>query len=103
MTTNELSGRMDHDVGPMLQRTNQIRRAESVVHDEDDAMTMGHLGHTLKVQHVTIGIAESLGVYYFCVGFDGSLKSCEVVYFNDGVGDALCGEGVGYKVIRSAI
>ena len=69
----------------MLQRTNQIRCAEGVVDDEGDAVLVGYGSHTFKVEHVGIGVTESLSIYYFCVGLDGGFESLEVVDINNGI------------------
>ena len=79
MTAQELGGRMNDDVCTMFQGTNQIWCAEGVVNDEGDAVLVGYGSHTFQVEHVGVGIAESLGIYYFRVGFDGCFQCVEVV------------------------
>ena len=70
MTTQELCSGVDDDVCTMLQRTDQIRCAEGVINDKRNTVLMSHSSHTFEVEHVAVGVAESLGIYYFCVGFD---------------------------------
>ena len=94
---------MYHDVSAVLQRTNQIRCAESVVDDEGDAVLVGYGSHTFKVKHIGIWVTESLGIYYFCVGLDSSFQSLEVVDINYGIGNALRSQRVGNKVVGAAI
>ena len=103
VTAQELRSRVHHDVCAMLQRTDQVRRAERIVHDEGDAVLVGYSSHTLQVEHVAVRVAESLGIYYFCVGFDGSLQSFEVIHIDYRVADALRSQRVGDEVIRTAI
>ena len=87
----------------MLQRTNQIRCAERIVNDEGDAVLVGYGGHPFEVEHVAVGVAECLGIYYFCVGLDSCLKGFEVVYIDNRVADALRSECVGDEIVASTI
>ena len=87
----------------MLQRTNQIWCAEGVVDNEGDAVLVSHSSHAFQVEHVAVGVAESLGIYNFCVGLDGSLEGVEVVYIYNGISDALRSQRVGNQVVRTAI
>ena len=64
---------------------------------------MGHLGYGVKVGHVAVRVAESLGVDDFGVRLYGRLEGLEVVDVDYGVRHALRGEGVGYKVERAAV
>ena len=71
VASEELRGRVDHDVGAVLQGPDQIRCAEGVVHYQGDAVPVGHFCHALNVEHVAVGIAEGLGYDGLCVGLDG--------------------------------
>ena len=94
---------MYHDVGTVLQRTNQIGCAEGVIHDEGDAVLVGYSSHTFEVEHIGVGVAEGLGIYYFCVGLDSCLERLEVVYIKNGIADTLRAERVGNQVVGTAI
>ena len=103
VAADELRGRVDHDVGAVLDGAYQVGRAERVVDDEGDAMAMGHLGDGLNVSDVAVGIAERLGVDGLRIGLDSSLEGLEVVDVDDGVGDALRRQRVGDEVERTAV
>ena len=103
MAAEELGGRMHDDVGTVLQGTDEVRRAEGVIDDERYAMLVGHGCYALDVEDIGVGVAEGLGIYNFCVWLYGCFYGSEVVDANDGVGDALRGEGVGDEVVGSAI
>ena len=60
---------------------------------------MGYSSHAFQVEHVRVWIAESLGIYYFCVGFDSSFEGLEVVDINNGIRDSLCSQRVGNQVV----
>ena len=85
MTAEELGGRVNDNVCTMLQRANQVGRAEGV------AMLMGYGCYTFQVEHVRVRVAKGLGIYNFCVGLDSGLQGREVVNVDNGVGDALSG------------
>ena len=45
MAADELGGRMDNDVGTMLDRADQVGRAEGVVDDKRNAVLVGDSGN----------------------------------------------------------
>ena len=87
----------------MLYRADEERCAEGVVDDERNVVLVGNGCHCLKVGDIRVGVAEGLGIYHLGVGLYGCLQGFEVVHVDDGVGDALCGERVGYEVERASI
>ena len=103
MTTQELRCRMHHNVSSVLQRTNQIRCTKRVVDDKRNTVLVGHSSHTFEVEHVRVGVAESLGIYYFCVGLDSSFERLEVVHIDNRIRDALSSQRVGNQIIASTI
>ena len=103
MSAEELRSRVNHDVGTVLQRTNQIRCAEGVVNDKWYAMLVSHGSYAFEVEHVRVGIAKGFGVHHFGIRLDGSFEGLEVVHVKNGVRDALRRERVGNQVIRTAV
>ena len=103
VSTQELSSRMYHDVCSMLQRTNQEGRAERVIHDKHNVMLVGYGSYGLQIGHVAVGIAERLGIYYFCVGLNGCFQCGEVIHVDDGVRDALRVQRVSNQAKRTAV
>jgi len=94
---------MNYDVGPMLNRTNQVRRAECIVDDEGDAMSMRHSSHALDIGHIGIWIAEGLGIDGLRVGSYSGLEGSQVIDLDDGIRDALRSQRVRDEVERAAI
>ena len=103
MAAEELRSGVYHDVCAVLQRTDEIRCAEGVVDDEGDAVLVGHSSHTFKVEHVAVGVAEGLGIYYFCVGLDSGLQGVEVVDVDNRIRNALRSQRMGNQVVRTTI
>ena len=103
VSAHELGGRVDHDVGAVLDGTQQVGRGERGVHDERQAVTMGDLGPTLEVKHVGVGVAERLGIEQLGVGLDGGLNGGEVVGTHEGGGEALLNKRVAEEVHRAAV
>ena len=103
MSAHELGGRVDHDVGAVLDGAQQVRRGERGVHDERQAVAMGNLGPALEVKHVGVGVAERLGIEELGVGLDGGLNSGEVVGTHEGGGETLLNKRVAEEVHRTAV
>ena len=91
MTADELRGRVYHYVSTMLNRPDQVRCAEGVVDNQGDIVLVSHLSQCVNIRHVTVRVAEGLGIDGFCVGADGSLYGGKVVHVDDGVGNTLIG------------
>ena len=102
MTTNELSGRVNHDVGTVFQRTVDDG-CEGVVNNHGNIVFVCYLCYRLKVEHVRVRVAQCLEIKHLCVWFDGFLYLVEVARVNDGVLYALIGKCVGDKVVRTTI
>ena len=85
VTAEELRSRVNDDVGAVLQRTNEVGRAEGVVDNEGDAVLMSYSGHPFEVEHVGVGVTEGLSINDFCVGLDSCFKSLEVVDIDNSV------------------
>ena len=62
VAADELGCGVDNDVGAMLQRTEQIRGAESVVDDNRQTVLLGDLGDGVDVGDVRVGVAERLEI-----------------------------------------
>ena len=97
MAANELRGTVHHHVGSMLQRPYE-QWGKGVVHNKEDAMAMCHLGNGIQVCHVTVGVAERLGVDDLGVGTYGRFQSLCVVHVHNAVFHALRAQCVGDEV-----
>ena len=62
VAADELGGRVDDDVGAMLDRPAQVGRGEGVVDDQRDAGLVGDLGDGRDVEHVDARVADRLAV-----------------------------------------
>ena len=102
VSADELGCGMHHDVGAVLQRPDDDGR-EGIVHDEHDVVPVGDRSDAFEVGHVGVGVAEGLGVDDLGVGPDGGFERLQVVDVQDGVLDALRGEGVGDEVVAAAV
>ena len=103
VAAQELGCRMYNDVCTMLQRTDEIRRTKGIIDNKWNAVLVGYCCHTFQVEHVAVGVAEGLGIYYFCVGFDSCFQGVEVVHINNRVGDALSSQRMRNQVVGTAI
>ena len=72
--TNELGGRVYHDVRPVLKRSTQVRRGKGVVDNEWQLMLVGNISNGLDVEHVGLGIADGLPVEQFRLRCDGTAE-----------------------------
>ncbi len=52
MSADELSRRLDYEVSTMLNRSEQVRSGESIVHDERQVVAVSNLSYLLDVLDV---------------------------------------------------
>ena len=103
VAADELRGGVDNDVSAVLERTEEIRRAKRVVHDDGQAVLVGNLGDGVDVGDVGVGVAEGLEVDEGGVVLDGRLDLVEVVGVDEGGRDAVLRERVLEQVVGAAI
>ena len=103
MTADKLGGGMNHDVGAVFQRTNQVGRSEGVVDDHRNLVLVGDFRNGLDVRDVGIGIAESLDQDKLGVVLDGALDFVQVVDIHEGGIHAEGAKGVLQQVVGTAI
>ena len=60
MPADVLGGGVDTDVGPVVERAEEIWRAERVIDDQRDARLFGDASDRLEVQHVDVRVADRL-------------------------------------------
>ena len=90
---------MHHHVGSVLYRTDHIRCAERVVHNQWHVMTVSHLSHGVYVRHARVRVAEGLHEHSLRVLLNRCLQSSQVVHLHDRVRDAQVGKRVGDQII----
>ena len=103
MAADELGGGLDHHVGAVLQRAEQVRSGEGVVHDHRQVMLVGDFGDCLEVRQVGVRVAEGLEVDELGVLLDGVLELLRVLGGNEGGGDAVTRQGVAQQVEGSTV
>lgn len=52
MPTQEFSGGVDHHIGTEFEWTDQVRRAERAIHDQDDAMLMRNFSDFFDINQI---------------------------------------------------
>src|SRR5208283_725713 len=65
MTTDELSGGVDNDIGAPLDGPAESGRGRGVVDDQRQLVLVGDAGEGFDIDNVKLGIAESLGINGF--------------------------------------
>ena len=98
MAADELGRGLDHDVGAVLQRAEQVRGGEGVVDDHRQMMLVGNCGDGLEVGQVGVRIAEGLEVDELGVLLDGVLELLRILGGDEGGGDAVTRQGVTQQV-----
>ena len=103
VAADELGGGLDHHVGAVLQRAEQVRSGEGVVHDHRQVMLVGDFGDCLEVRQISVRVAEGLEVDELGVLLDGVLELLRVLGGNEGGGDAVTRQGVAQQVEGSTV
>ena len=79
VAADELGGGFHNDVGAVLQRAEQVRGGEGVVHDHRQVVLVGDGGDGLEVGQVGVRVAEGLEVDELGVLLDGVLELLRVL------------------------
>ena len=77
--TQELGGRVDHDVGAVLDGPAQVRRGHGVVDDQRHAGLMRDGRHLFDVEHVHTRVGDGLAVKGAGLGSDGLAEVFRIV------------------------
>src|SRR5690606_16660475 len=78
VTTYELGGGVDDDVGSVLDRPAQVGSGEGVVDHQGDVVRVGHLGEPGDVEHVRLGVPDRLAINELRAIGDGGVDGVEV-------------------------
>ena len=98
VAADELGGRMDNDVGTMLDRADQVGRAEGVVDDQRDAVLVGDSGNGVNVGDVGVGVAKRFNIDSAGVVLNGSLDLGQIMGVDKGRLHTERGQRVGQQV-----
>ena len=95
---------MHDDVCAVKKRLREVRRGQRAVDHQGNLLVVGHRGHTLEVEDVTLGVTEGLGEEGLGGGPDGRPPGVEVVrIINEGGLYAELGQGVVKEVVGAAV
>ena len=103
MAADELGGRMDNDVGTMLDRADQVGRAEGVVDDKRNAVLVGDSGNGVNVGDVGVGVAKRFNIDSAGVVLNGSLDLGQIMGVDKGRLHTERGQRVGQQVGGAAV
>ena len=67
VTSDELRGGVDYDIGTVLDGSYKIRSRESIVYDKGYAVLVGNLGDSFDIDYFRVGIAERLDMNCLCI------------------------------------
>ena len=103
VAADELGGRMDNDVGTMLDRADQVGRAEGVVDDKRNAVLVGDSGNGVNVGDVGVGVAKRFNIDSAGVVLNGSLDLGQIMGVDKGRLHTERGQRVGQQVGGAAV
>src|ERR1051326_2675316 len=103
MATQELGGGINRDVNAVIERTEQNRRENGVVHKDRKLVGVGDIADNLKVRHVVFGIADGFQKHEAGVLVDKlmdlfGMVRVEEPYFDTQLAECLCEKGPGASV-----
>ena len=103
MTADEFGSRMHHHISAVLDRTNKVGSAESVIDNEWNAVAVSHLSDSVEVGYIRIRVAEGLGIHRLGIWANCLFERFEVVDIHNRVANALSLERVSNQIERAAI
>ena len=103
MAADELGSRVHHDVCAVLDGTDEVRGAESIINDQRQAVLVGDGGNGVDIRDITVGVAQRLQIHSLGVGLDRGLHLCKVVGIHEGGVDAELGQSVSQQVVAAAV
>ena len=84
VTTDELCRGVNDDVGTVLQRTEQVRGAKGIVHNDRQAVLVGNLGDCVDVGDIGVGVAQRLQIDNGGVVLNCALDLFEIMSIDKG-------------------
>ena len=103
VTADELRRGMHNDVRAVLNRANQVGRAERVVNHQRKAVPMGDFRNCVDVGNIAVRVAEGFQINRAGVALDGVLDLGEVVRIHERRGDAEMRQGMLQQVVTAAV
>ena len=87
----------------MLKRLEQPGRGERGVHQQRNAVLMGHSTDGGDIEHLQAGVAHGLAKEQLGVGSDGRAPAVDIARFDEGGLDAKAPQRVVQQVLRAAV
>ena len=103
VAADELGGGVEHNISAVLNRADQIGRAEGIVDDQRQTVPVGDGGNGVDVWNVRVGVAQSLQINCLGVILNGIFHFCKIMRVDEGSGDTELGQGVGQQVVAAAV
>ena len=103
VSADEFRRRMDDDIGAVLDRTDQVGRAEGVVDDDRQSVLMRKLRNRVDIRNIAVRVAESLEVDRLCVRSDRAFDFGEIMRIYKCRADSELCECVGKEIVGSAV
>lgn len=103
MTTDELGGRMHHDIGTVFNRANQVRRTEGVVDHQRNLVLVGDFGDGIDIRNVGMRVAECFDKDELRVFLDSGFNSLQVMGIYEGRFDTEVAERVLQQVESTTV
>ena len=94
---------MHYDVGSVLNRPDEVRCSESIVHNERDSVSVGDFRHAVEVRHIGVRIAECLRINHLGIRLYCFFQCLQVIDIHYAIADTLGCESVGDQVERAAV
>ena len=103
VTSDELGGRMHHDIGTVFNRANQIRSTEGVVDHQRNLVLVSDFGDSVDIRNVGMRVAESFDEDELRVALDSGFHTLEVVSVNESRFDTEVTERMLHQVESTAV
>ena len=103
VTADELRRGMHNDVRAVLNRANQVGRAERVVNHQRKAVPVSNFRNCVDVGNIAVRVAEGFQINRAGVALNGVLDLGEVVRIHERRGDAKMRQGMLQQVVAAAV
>ena len=103
VASDELGGRVDYDIRPVLERTDRIGRAEGVVDHQRDTVTVGDLRDRVDVRDIGIRIAERLDEDHLRLLGNRLLDRFQIMHIDKGCLYAVVRKRLVQQVVAAAV
>ena len=103
VATDELCRGVNDDVGTVLQRTEQVRGAKGIVHNDRQAVLVGNLGDCVDVGDIGVGVAQRLQIDNGGVVLNCALDLFEIMSIDKGSLDTKLRKRMLEQIERAAI